>query len=67
MIKLTQLNGTAIVINIDNIEIVEEVPHTVITMASNKKFVVLESSDEIIQKSVEYKARALSAAVSRGV
>lgn len=60
MIKLTQLNGALIVINLDIIQMVEEVPHTVITTITDKKIVVKETADEIIEKSINYKARSFA-------
>jgi flagellar protein FlbD len=65
MIKLTQLNGQMLVINVDVIQLVEEVPHTVITTITNKKIVVKETADEIIQKSISYKAQSFAVSKER--
>ncbi len=55
MIRLTKLNGSSFVLNCELIETVEETPDTVISTINGKKYVVLESVDEIIQKVIQYK------------
>lgn len=48
-----------IIINADLIEFVEGHPDTVISMVNGKKFIVVESKEEIIKKVVEYKRSIL--------
>ncbi len=55
MIKVTRLNGQAIVINADLIEFVEEIPDTIVSLSTGKKIMVKENSDEIIDKVVGYR------------
>ena len=43
MIELTRLNDTKFTLNADLIEMVEEVPDTVITLTTGKKIFVKES------------------------
>lgn len=57
MIKVTGLNNKAFVLNAEHIEKVEEVPETLITLTNGKKYIVLESNDEIIRRVIEYKHR----------
>lgn len=57
MIELTRLNGTKFFLNAELIEIIETTPDTVITLTTDKKLVVLEDKDEIIDKVIEYKRR----------
>jgi len=57
MIKLTKLNGKAFVINADLIETLESTPDTVVTLTTDKKYVVMEKVDDIIAKVIEYKRR----------
>lgn len=57
MIELTRLNGTKFVLNAELIESVESTPDTVITLTTDKKLVVLEKKDEIINKVIQYKKR----------
>ena len=48
-------DNEAIVINIDQIEIVEGHPDTTISMVNGRKIIVRESKDEIIKKVVEFR------------
>lgn len=57
MITLHRLNDSPIVVNLDLIETVETTPDTLVTFNSNRKLVVKENIEEIIQKALEYKAR----------
>ncbi|HOB92071.1 MAG: flagellar FlbD family protein [Bacillota bacterium] len=59
MIELTRLNGTTIVINSDLIETVEETPDTVVTLTIGTKYVVQESSRDIVDKVVEFRRRIM--------
>jgi len=47
MIEVTKLNNTKIIINAELIEIVEEMPDTIITFISGKKILVKESRQDI--------------------
>jgi flagellar protein FlbD len=47
MIPLTRTDGTAVLVNPDRIEIVEETPDTVITLADGKKILVRETATEV--------------------
>ncbi|MGA3030982.1 MAG: flagellar FlbD family protein [Candidatus Limnocylindrales bacterium] len=47
MIPLTRTDGTAVLINPDRIELVEETPDTVITLADGKKLLVRETATEV--------------------
>lgn len=57
MIKLHKLNGGEIIINLDLIESIENVPDTKIILTTGNQYIVKETSEEIIQKIVEYKAK----------
>lgn len=60
MIALTHFgNGNRIVLNVDLIEKVEATPDTVITLTNGARYLVQESLEDIIDKSIEVKARAL--------
>jgi flagellar protein FlbD len=61
MIGLTRLNGRPVVLNAELIETVESTPDTVVSLTSGKKFVVLESPDEVIERVVQYRRKAGSA------
>jgi flagellar protein FlbD len=55
MIKLTRLDGSKLVVNCDLIEIIEATPDTILTLTTQKRLVVHESVDEIIERAIEYK------------
>jgi flagellar protein FlbD len=59
MIRLTRINHVPMVLNSDLIEHVETTPDTVISMTSGEKFVVLESSDDVIRKVIEFRRAIL--------
>ena len=54
MIKLTRLNGKAVVVNADLIRYVEETPDTIVTLAGRDRIVVRESLDEVVRRAIEY-------------
>jgi flagellar protein FlbD len=58
MIVLHKLNGSEFVLNDQHIETIEETPDTVITLTNERKYLVKESADEVIQRIVEYKRKA---------
>jgi flagellar protein FlbD len=57
MIKLTRFNGNIFVLNDELIEIMEETPDTVIKLSNNKKIVVKEGVDEVIEKIIKYRRK----------
>lgn len=50
MIELTKLNGKVFSLNALYIETVESFPDTTITLTTGRKFIVLESEDEVRQR-----------------
>ena len=59
MIKLTGLNNRPIVLNAEQIEKLEAVPESLVTLINGNKYIVTDSIDEIIEKVIEYKNRIL--------
>ena len=60
MIALTHFgSGNRIALNVDLIEKIEETPDTVITLTNGTRYLVQETMDEIIDKSIEARARAI--------
>ena len=57
MIKLVGFNGKDFVLNADHIEKIEEVPECLITLTNGKKYMVMGSSQDVIDKVTEYKKR----------
>ncbi len=54
MISVTRLNNQKFVLNADLIRTIEMNPDTVITLVSGEHLVVLETSDEIIRRVIDY-------------
>jgi flagellar protein FlbD len=54
MIELTQLNGTAFVLNSNLIETVENIPETKILLTNGKYYLVSEGKEEIIEKVIAF-------------
>ena len=57
VIAVTRFDGSEFVINSDLIETVEATPDTVITFAHDKKVVVRESPEEIVDRIVRFRHR----------
>lgn len=55
MIKLTGRDNVEFVLNAEHIEKIDEFQGSLITLVNGKKYIVLESSEEIMKKVVEYK------------
>ncbi|OPJ63270.1 flagellar FlbD family protein [Clostridium oryzae] len=55
MIRLTGFDGKEFILNADNIEKIEEVPECIITLTNGKKYMILEKTEEVVQKVIEYK------------
>ena len=55
MIDVTGMNHKKFTLNEDHIEKIEEVPETVITLTNGKKYIVLESIEQIKNSIIEFK------------
>jgi flagellar protein FlbD len=55
MITLTKIDGSAVTVNSDEIEIVETQHDTTVSLKSGKKLIVKESADEIIAKVIYFR------------
>lgn len=62
MIHLTRLNGNPLVVNSDLIKYVEPSPDTMLTLVNGEKIVVLESCEEVIARTIAYRARVFGEA-----
>lgn len=49
MIKLQKLNGDEFILNSYHIEIIETKPDTVITLTNDRKYLVKESAEDIVE------------------
>jgi flagellar protein FlbD len=61
MINVTRLNHKSLVLNSDLIEQIEMTPDTVISLTTGQKIMVLESSDELVERVVNFR-RSIAAA-----
>ncbi len=57
MIEVTRIKGGGFWLNPELIETVESTPDTVITLINGKKYVVTQSSAEIVARVQEYRQR----------
>lgn len=57
MIKLTKLNDEEFVINSNQIESIEQIPETKIVLMNKDFYIVQETTDEIIDKIIEFNAK----------
>lgn len=54
MIELTDLNGITFVLNCSMIESIKNIPETKVTLLNGNYYLVKETPDEIINKTIEY-------------
>jgi len=54
MIKVTRLNDSVILVNVEKIQSVQATPDTVITFTNHDKIMVKERIEEVSQRIVEY-------------
>jgi len=59
MIILTKLNGEKTVINSRQIEHIDEIPESKVTMMNGKYYIVKESMEEIIEKEIQFNQKVL--------
>ncbi|EYE88802.1 endoflagellar protein [Fervidicella metallireducens AeB] len=60
MILLTALNNKVFYLNCDMFEKIEVTPDTVITLSNGKKFVVLETPEEIIKRIIDFRKKYMT-------
>lgn len=60
MIALTRLNHKEVLLNSDLIETIETTPDTVITLTTGQKLMVLESSEEVVDRIVTFRRMILN-------
>jgi len=59
MIQLTRLNSQPFSVNSDLIKFVEQAPDTVISLINGEKFIVRESTEEVVRRIVEFRRLVL--------
>jgi uncharacterized protein YlzI (FlbEa/FlbD family) len=60
MIQLTRLNNARLALNSDLIKYVEAAPDTVITLLSGEKLVVRETTEQVIDRVLEFRRAIVS-------
>ncbi len=65
MIILTKLNGVTFGLNSDLIETIEETPDTTIRLTTKNYHIVQESTQEVIDKIVDFKNKCYNDMTSR--
>ncbi len=55
MIDVTGMDHKKFILNADHIEKLEEVPETIITLVNGRKYIVLESLEEVRSAVIKYK------------
>ncbi|WP_251860481.1 flagellar FlbD family protein [Clostridium sp. Marseille-Q2269] len=56
MIRLTGMNRESFTLNAEHIEKIEQVPESLITLVNGKKYIVIETPEEIIKEVKKYKS-----------
>ena len=62
MIHLTRLNGNPLVVNSELIKYAESSPDTMLTLVNGEKIVVLESCEDVVNRTIAYRARVFGQA-----
>jgi flagellar protein FlbD len=62
MIHLTRLNGNPLVVNSDLIKYAESSPDTMLTLVNGEKIVVLESCEDVVNRTIAYRGRVFAEA-----
>lgn len=55
MIRVTRLDGTPMLVNVDQITWVEFTPDTVISLANGEKLLVRDDAETIVQRTHDFK------------
>jgi flagellar protein FlbD len=64
MIHLTRLNGNPLVVNSDLIKYAESSPDTMLTLVNGEKIVVLETCEDVVNRTIAYRARVFGESAS---
>lgn len=64
MIRVTRLNNSEFVLNAELIETIEATPDTIVTLTTERKYVVRESVDEVIDRILSFKRECFQGVVT---
>ena len=59
MIFVTRLDGKEVVVNIDLVATIERTPDTLLTLTTGDRILVKESLEQIVERAVAYRHRAM--------
>ena len=62
VIRLTRLDNSTVLVNIDAVKYVEATPDTLVSFVNGDSLIVRESLEEVDRRVVDYRARLLSLA-----
>jgi len=65
LISVTRLNGDEFNVNAELIETLESTPDTLITLTTGRKMMVLESTDEVIDRVLQYRSQIAGIRIRR--
>lgn len=60
MIAVTRLDGTAMLLNADVVEWIEQTPDTLVGLLNGERFLLRESPDELVRRIVEFKRSVMA-------
>jgi flagellar protein FlbD len=65
MIQVTRLDGSVMVVNVDQIAWIEGMPDTVISLMNGEKLLVREAPDQVVARAKAFKRDVATPAVRR--
>jgi flagellar protein FlbD len=65
MIQVTRLDGSVMVVNVDQIAWIEGMPDTVISLMNGEKLLVREAPDQLVERAKAFKRAIVTPAVRR--
>lgn len=61
MVSLHKLNGDPVTVNAELIQVIESLPDTVITFTDQRRLIVAETVDQVVDAVLEYRRQVWSA------
>ena len=55
MIRVTRLDGSSIVVNVDLVQWIEQTPDTMLSLVSGDKLLVRESPEQLVASTLEFR------------
>jgi flagellar protein FlbD len=67
VVPVTLFDGTAIVLNVDLVQWIEETPDTVVVLTNGERLLVREKAGEVVRRAVDFKRAVLAGPTMRPV